>query len=317
MSAKMDNMASYCRIYDCVDCAHRHSGVCIGCRPGNEMLRAASEPVCRICECALSRGLASCLDCTETSCARKRGVELICPLRSRFEKRRWWAGRMSRSLEARGRPREGDGVSERVVNRLRWYLLALDTFAKEGHESVPSWQLAERVGVNAALVRKDLSKFGDFGTPSFGYKVEELRGRIRQILHLDKPRSIVWVGARCYREHSASLERILCHGCAVRAVFDPDSSELGECPGDMEVLPLDRVAESVKQVNATAAVISVAGPRAQTIAEMLVVAGVRAILNLSGELLILPDYVRVTSFDLAGELLELCYYCDRSSTSAI
>ena len=308
----MDSLASFCGVYDCVTCTHRHSGECVGCCSGNEMLQASNGSVCHVYECVLSHGLTTCLECTDPSCAHKRGVELICPLRSQFEKRRWWAGRMSRAMETRGRSQEGDGVSDRIVNRLRLYLLALDTFAEEGHVSVPSWELAERVGVNAALVRKDLSKFGGFGTPSFGYKVEELRVKIRKILHLDKPSSIVWVGARCYREQSASLDRIACHGCEVIAVFDPDPSEFGECGPDMEVLPVDRLADTVTKVGATAAVISVAGPQAQTIAEVLTAAGVRAILNLSGEMLVLPNHIRVTDFHLAGELLELCYYCETS-----
>lgn len=220
---------------------------------------------------------------------------------------------MSRALESRRRraanTKYDKKMSERVVNRLRWYLAALDSFEVDGYESVSSWQLAERVGVSSALIRKDLSRFGEFGTPSYGYRTAFLRDRVRTILRLDKPRGVVWVGAYMLRHHTSDIERLCRNNCRLLGVFDIDESEIGQRVGDFNVEHVDRMAEVIAGAEVSAAVIAVTSPRAQQIAETLVNLGAKAILNLSGQLLNLPDNVRVCSLDVAGELLELCYYC--------
>lgn len=220
---------------------------------------------------------------------------------------------MSRAMESR-KPQQYDNedgkISEKIVSRLRWYLTVLDSFISEGYESISSWQLAEKVGVNAALIRKDLSRFGDFGTPSYGYRVDFLRDRIRGILNLDKPCGLIWVGCSCFKMHSASIIRLAAHNRRVLAVFDTDESEIGVRVGDITVQSADRLAEVLPDLDVAVAVIAVPGPQAQVIAKQITEHGIKAILNLSGQLLILPDHVQVTNFDIAGELLELSYYCE-------
>ncbi len=199
-------------------------------------------------------------------------------------------------------------MPDRVVNRLRWYLTGLDSFAADGCESVSSWQLAERVGVSAALIRKDLSRFGGFGTPSYGYKTDLLREHLHRILHLDSPNKVAWVGSRAFRHEAAAVRRLAQHNCRIVAIFDTAADEVGAWVGDLAVLPVDSMRETLAGSGVTSAVLAVDGPQAHEIAQTLVDIGSRAILNLSGELLVLPENVRVTSLDIAGELLELCYY---------
>lgn len=309
----METLRSVCGLYNCDGCEHVTSGDCPGCTEGNARLREIGERACGVFECVGTHEIATCDECGESACLLRRTVESICPMRSRFENVRWWAGRMARSLEARkpdgGRADKEEGISPRVVSRLRWYLVALDSFVADGAMSVSSWQLAEKVGVNAALIRKDLSRFGEFGTPSFGYQIDFLSQRIRGILGLDKPKGIIWVGAACFRLHFPSVVRLGKHACSVAAVFDVDPGEVGARVGDLEVMSIDRLAEFVQGADVHTAAIAVPGPAAQSIAAKLVELGIKAVLNVSGELLVLPDAVKVSSFDMVGELLELCYYC--------
>lgn len=309
----MEMQISACGIYTCEGCQHQSSGDCPGCAEGNRQLVEACEQACAVFECVQARGIGSCVDCDEAACVLRRSVESICPVRSRYENMRWWAGRMSRALESRkpagGEPEVEEKISAKVISRLRWYLTALDAFAEEGAVSVSSWQLAERVGVNAALIRKDLSRFGDFGTPSFGYRTEFLIQRIRGILGLDERNGLVWIGAACFRLHFGAISRLGKHACGVVGVFDSDPDEIGTRVGDYEVMPLEKLEEVLSKSSVGAATLALPGPDARLVAEKLAGLGVKAILNVSGEMLVLPDSVRVSSFDLVGELLELCYYC--------
>lgn len=308
----MNAGASVCGIYECETCEYLSSARCPGCAPGNAQVAQSGGHPCRVYECVRSRSIAACADCEEPACSLRRAAELICPLRSRFEKPRWWAGRMARSLESRGAgtvAARGAKRSPKVITRLRWYLTALDSFAAEGRQAVSSWQLAERVGVSSALVRKDLSKFGDFGTPSLGYEVEFLREKLRSILCRGKPPDIIWIGARALRLSENTLGGLAKHNCRLCGVFDDEHDEIGAKIGDLVVMPVSRLREELNGEPPAVAVLAVDGFQAHCVASLLVDIGVRAILNLSGELLVVPPHVHVANFDLIGELLELCYYC--------
>lgn len=310
----MEAVASVCGVYDCRSCEHRIADRCPGCEKGNLASRSEGTETCRVWECVRGREIASCEECTQPECTLKRVAGLICPLRSRLEKERWWAGRLSRALQSRGsRDSARQDPSEKVISRVRWYLTALDAFAVEGRQSVSSWQLAEKVGVSPALIRKDLSKFGEFGTPSYGYRIDFLRERLRSILSLGTQRELVWIGACALKLSTHAQDRLRGHNCVLRAVFDDEESEVGSKVGELVIKPISRIREELTGSDISAAVLAVHGPRAQDIALVLAEIGVRAILNLSGELLVTPPSVRVTNVDLIGELLELCYYCSGNS----
>lgn len=307
----MATQTSVCDIYDCAKCEHLSKGLCLGCRKANQELLESGEPVCAVYECVSQRAITSCADCKESRCTLKRSVESVCPMRSRFENTRWWAGRMARALESRkgasGSSKKQE-VSEKVINRLRWYLTALDGFAGEGVTSISSWRLAERVGVNAALIRKDLSRFGDFGTPSLGYEVAYLIQRLKDILRLDKRHKVLWIGAAALRFHAGSISRLANQFCGITAVLDSDPQEIGHSVCDIIVEPLDRLEQVLAAKDIQTATIAIPGADAFDIAEKLADSGIKSILNLSGEILPLPDTIRVTNLDLVGELMELCYY---------
>ena len=62
-------------------------------------------------------------------------------------------------------------VSEQTTNRLSMYLRFLNELDADGVRTVASKVLAAEFDLNAALIRKDLSHFGDFGVRGVGYVV--------------------------------------------------------------------------------------------------------------------------------------------------
>lgn len=300
-----------CGIFDCSGCEHTPSK-CPGCAEGNEILAKRGSSTCGIYRCIQEQNLSNCSECSKTTCGFYRETDLICPLRGQFENKRWWASRLARSITQHNKlvtNKDSQKISERTVGRLRWYLMALDMFAAQDITSVSSWQLAQRVGVNAALIRKDLSRFGEFGTPSFGYDVQYLRRKIMDILGLNELKHVIWLGSQRLNDHLSMLPRLAEHNCRIVAVIDRDPNEIGRKVADVQVMSLESLPQLLTNLSVDTAVIALPGSEAQKAATMLVNGGVKAILNLSPTLVIVPDHVKLRNVDVASELLELSYYC--------
>ena len=76
-------------------------------------------------------------------------------------------------------------IPDIVVRRLPIYHRTLQRFLDEGLTSVSSSDLAERIGVTAAQIRRDLSNFGKFGKQGKGYDIQHLLREIAGILRIN------------------------------------------------------------------------------------------------------------------------------------
>src|SRR6266487_2356169 len=152
-------------------------------------------------------------------------------------------------------------IPEATVGRLPVYLRALVDLAESGVTTVSSESLAAAAGVNSAKVRKDLSHLGSYGTRGVGYDVAYLIHQIRRELGLTQHWSIVIVGVGN-----------LGHALANYRGF-------GERVGGLDVRHVDDLPELVRAHDIAIGVIATPATAVQDVADRLVAAGVRSILN--------------------------------------
>ncbi len=303
---------SACEVFDCKTCVHMLRHRCFGCVEGNKLRQADGEEPCAIFQCAVLKGFASCTECTAV-CPFPRNLEMVCPVRSHFEKKRMYSRRMSDYYVNREQESvelcSTSKVSEKSITRLRWYLYALDEFLAQGITSVSSEDIARKVGVKAYMIRHDLSQFGGFGRPSIGYDAAFLRSRLGKVLHLDAVQSIIWVGAAHLANDVALMERFELHGFNVVGIFDPDPSRFANEFNGMGVEPLENIPEVIRSIGAEGAVLAVPQDEAQDIADLLIAAGIRGILNLTSAIIPVPHGICMRHVDVVAELFSLSYYC--------
>ena len=205
-------------------------------------------------------------------------------------------------------------IPEIVIRRLPLYLRALDVLASEGQTVTSSQELGNRLGITSTQIRKDLSYFGEFGKQGTGYDVHYLREQLRSILQVDRPWDVVLVGA-------GDLGRALLHyrdfeerGFSIVAVFDKAKGKIGRKIGKIEVADVVGLAKEVRERRVQVAILAVPAAEAQETADVLVEAGVGAILNYAPITLSLPEHVRVHTIDPTRGLQSMTYYLnpDRS-----
>ena len=206
-------------------------------------------------------------------------------------------------------------ISDSTVRRLSHYLRALEDLERAGEASVSSDQLAHRGGTTAAQVRKDLSHFGSFGKRGHGYPVAGLESTLRGILGLQRPWNVALVGAgrigRALFEYPAFEDR----GYLCKAVLDSDPKKIGQRWGKLVIESADRLADVLPAVNTELAILAIPVGAAQGVADRVVQAGVRGILNFAPTRLNVPAGVTVLNIDVAAELEQLSFLTNIRSQS--
>jgi redox-sensing transcriptional repressor len=198
-------------------------------------------------------------------------------------------------------------VSTSTVGRLSLYLRLLAELAAEGSATVSSEELAQRAGVTAAQVRKDLSLFGTFGKRGLGYGVDELIAALRSILGLERRWRVALIGAGKIGAALLGYQDFRRQGFYIEAVFDADPAKVGE-RWHGHVVRTDEGMESVlERERIDIAILAVPAEAAQAVVERVVRAGVRAVLNFAPTKLVVPADVVVKNVNMAVELEGLSY----------
>ena len=198
-------------------------------------------------------------------------------------------------------------VASSTVRRLSLYLQFLDECLRQGLETVSSSALAERGGASPAQVRKDLSFFGSFGRRGVGYSVPLLAGRLREILGLECRYRVILVGAGRVGAALAAYPGFRSRGFDVVAIYDVAPARIGTSVDGLEVRSYERLEADLAERGADIAVIATPASAAQAVADRLVGAGVRGLLNFAPVTLTVPPGVTVSDVNMALELEALSY----------
>jgi redox-sensing transcriptional repressor len=201
-------------------------------------------------------------------------------------------------------------IPDIIITRLPVYLRALQRMADRGAKTTSSQELGERVGISAAQIRKDISQFGEFGKQGTGYSIPYLVDKLREILKVDRMWDVIIVGAGDMGHALARYQGFSNRGFNVVMIFDNDKSKVGQKIGDLTIEDTDNLAEKVKSADIKIAMLTIPAQVAQDLADKLVEAGVRAILNYAPISLSVPKSVRVQHIDPATHLQRMTYYCD-------
>ena len=221
------------------------------------------------------------------------------------------AGTRSAAGPARGEEpdiTEARLIPEATVARLPLYYRALLEVADQTVGTVSSEQLAELAGVTAAKVRKDLSYLGSYGTRGVGYDVEHLVREVSRELGLTHDWPVAIVGLGNLGRALANYRGFSARGFRIVALVDTDPAKVGTTVGDLVIEPVEALGAIVTERRVAIGVIATPAESAQGVADRLVDAGVRAILNFAPTVVLVPPEVSLRKVDLATELQILSFY---------
>jgi redox-sensing transcriptional repressor len=183
----------------------------------------------------------------------------------------------------------------------------LEDLESEGQRTVSSQGLAHASGVTSAQVRKDLSYFGNFGKRGLGYAVARLRKEIRLILGLNRRWRVALVGAGNMGSALFAYKEFRRQGFDIVAVFDISPDRVGQKWRDLTVRHADELQAETKRLGLDIGVIAVPARAAQSVADRLVAAGMRGILNFAHRRIQVPASTALRTVNLSIELEGLAF----------
>jgi redox-sensing transcriptional repressor len=195
-----------------------------------------------------------------------------------------------------------------VIGRLPLYLRMLTFLEMEGKSITASQELADRLGLSSAQIRKDLSYFGEFGKQGTGYNIAYLQRQLRHILKIDRVWDIALIGAGNLGRALANYAGFESHGFRLAAIFDNAAKKVGTKVGELQVQDVAELPRVVREKRLQIAVLAVPAEIAQSVADQLVALGVRAILNYAPITLSVPSKVKVYYLDPVVGLQSMTYY---------
>ncbi len=199
-------------------------------------------------------------------------------------------------------------IPEMTIRRLSVYTRCLLQLEEDGVKTISSEELAERFNLNSAQVRKDLAYFGEFGVRGIGYYVSGLKAELQRILGLDREWQVALVGFGNLGSALFNYKGFARQGFRISVIFDDDPQKAGRVVDGVRILPLRELDREAKGRNLLIGILAIPAEAAQAVAERLVAAGVKAILNFAPARLKVPRDVRLQNVDLSIELETLSFY---------
>ncbi len=205
-----------------------------------------------------------------------------------------------------------------TLERLATYLRYLIDLEQAKIETISSAEIEEQTGINAAQFRKDLSYFYSpteigktgvgFGKPGVGYNVSELQSRIAKILKIDREQRVILVGAGNLGSALVGYPGLQEHRFNLVAVFDNNFGKIGRPLWNLQILDVMQIEAVNAELKARIGILAVPAPAAQYVADLMVAAGIHAILNFAPVILRVPSHVFVRNVSFLQELAVLSYH---------
>lgn len=205
-------------------------------------------------------------------------------------------------------------IPKATAKRLPLYYRYLRYLFSSGKKKVSSAELSEAVKIDSATIRRDFSYFGALGKRGYGYDVEDLMNFFSKQLNQEQLTNVVLIGVGHLGRALLNYNFQGQNSIRISAGFDINEDIANTI---LEGVPIYHINDLVDQIEAQkfeVAILAVPGDDGQSLADDLVEAGIKGIMNFTPIRLSVPETVRVLNVDLSNELQSLIYFVQYSDS---
>ncbi|KGN70005.1 redox-sensing transcriptional repressor Rex [Porphyromonas sp. COT-239 OH1446] len=193
-------------------------------------------------------------------------------------------------------------IPEPALRRLPWYLSFVKMLRMQGESLVSSTRIARGVGVDAALVAKDLSYVNLQGRTRVGYRVEEMVEVLEAFLGFTIEHRAVLLGVGNLGAALLADKGLAQFGLEIVAAYDVSEAVVGQVVSDVPVYHIDALEEMIAEQEAQIAILTVPIGQAQLMADKVTQLGFKAIWNFTPVRIQVPEPLVVQNTSLYAHL---------------
>ncbi|MBA8779623.1 redox-sensing transcriptional repressor Rex [Staphylococcus schleiferi subsp. coagulans] len=204
--------------------------------------------------------------------------------------------------------KESNKIPRATLKRLPLYYRFVNILKAKGEGRVNSKAISEGLNIDSATIRRDFSYFGELGKKGYGYNIDSLLEFFKSELSDSDEIKIGIVGVGNLGKALITYNFSIHDDMTITEAFDISEEIIGTQVGDVTVKSMDEIKSTVETEALEVIIIATPGRVAQEVADALVDAGVKGILNFTPKRVHVPQSVQVHQIDLGVELQSLLFF---------
>lgn len=203
-------------------------------------------------------------------------------------------------------------LPHKTVERLSQYRRTLLLTLSKEKTHVFSHEIAQMLHITPVQVRRDLMLIGYSGNLRKGYDIKELIELIGRIIDSDKGQRVAVIGLGNLGKAMISYFKGKRTKLSIIAAFDVNPEKINRVYDGVACYHISQLADIIRQHNISISIIAVPAEEAPEIAEILVLAGVKGILNFTPKPLNVPPYVYLEEYDMITSLEKVAFFAKKN-----
>jgi redox-sensing transcriptional repressor len=202
----------------------------------------------------------------------------------------------------------------KTIERLSQYRRMLLNCLNIGKTHIYSHELANMLNLTAVQVRRDIMLMGYSTSQKKGYDISELINVIGSILDTRKGQNVAVIGIGNFGRAITGYFMGKRSKLNIVATFDTDMSKVNRVISGVNCYPIQQLPELVKSLNITIAILTVPPDHAASVAEALVIAGIKGILNFTSVPLNISSNVHLEDYDMITSIEKVAYFVKKNNS---
>lgn len=199
-------------------------------------------------------------------------------------------------------------IPRATLKRLPLYYRFVSSLKSKGIDRVNSKAISDALQIDSATIRRDFSYFGELGKKGYGYNIDSLLDFFKSELSESDMIKIAIVGVGNLGKALLTYNFSIHDDMTITEAFDVKEDVIGQKIGNVIVKDNDELVTTLKKEEIDVVILTTPERVAQKVADELVQAGVKGILNFTPGRINTPSDVQVHQIDLDIELQSLLFF---------
>ncbi|EWR45260.1 redox-sensing transcriptional repressor Rex [Staphylococcus aureus] len=199
-------------------------------------------------------------------------------------------------------------IPRATLKRLPLYYRFVSSLKSKGIDRVNSKAISDALQIDSATIRRDFSYFGELGKKGYGYNIDSLLDFFKSELSESDMIKIAIVGVGNLGKALLTYNFSIHDDMTITEAFDVKEDVIGQKVGNVIVKDNDELITTLKKEEIDVVILTTPERVAQKVADELVQAGVKGILNFTPGRINTPSDVQVHQIDLGIELQSLLFF---------